>query len=207
MLIFIKFDFVKKDDNDTIVNHTYYDNSKSSIVMDVTTKRVLYQNNIHERMLPASTTKILTCITAIEHYQLDDFVVINSDVLKTEGSSIYLEVGDVISIKDLLYGLMLCSGNDAANALALHYSGNMQDFIFLMNETAKKIGMNDTSFANPIGKDDENNYSTSSDIAKLLKYALKMAGITPQISPARPLTTKITISSNQFGILSPKYCK
>lgn len=174
MLIFIKFDFVKKDDNDTIVNHTYYDNSKSSIVMDVTTKRVLYQNNIHERMLPASTTKILTCITAIEHYQLDDFVVINSDVLKTEGSSIYLEVGDVISIKDLLYGLMLCSGNDAANALALHYSGNMQDFIFLMNETAKKIGMYDSTFENPHGLDTTTkNYTTTYDMALLMSYAMK----------------------------------
>lgn len=174
VLIFIKFDFVKKDDNDTIVNHTYYDNSKSSIVMDVTTKRVLYQNNIHERMLPASTTKILTCITAIEHYQLDDFVVINSDVLKTEGSSIYLEVGDVISIKDLLYGLMLCSGNDAANALALHYSGNLQDFIFLMNETAKKIGMYDSTFENPHGLDTTTkNYTTTYDMALLMSYAMK----------------------------------
>ena len=117
---------------------------------------------------------ILTCITAIEHYQLDDFVVINSEVLKTEGSSIYLEVGDVISIKDLLYGLMLCSGNDAANALALHYSGNMQDFIFLMNETAKKIGMHNSTFENPHGLDTTTkNYTTTYDMALLMSYVMK----------------------------------
>lgn len=81
----MKFDFEKTDSMDIITTTNYYDNSKSSIVMDVTTKRVLYQNNIHERMLPASTTKILTCITAIEHYQLVIFVVINSRSFKDRG--------------------------------------------------------------------------------------------------------------------------
>ncbi len=174
LIFFYKTDLLAKESNDVFSSTTYYDNAKSSIVMDLNSRRVLYENNSHERMLPASTTKILTCITAIEHYQLDDYVVIDKEVLKTEGSSIYLEVGDVISVNDLLFGLMLCSGNDAANALALHYSGKLSDFVFLMNETAKKIGMTNSTFENPHGLDvDTKNYTTTYDMALLMSYAMK----------------------------------
>ena len=95
----------------------------------------------------------MTCITCIENYNLNDIIVVSNLVNQCEGSSIYLKVGDVITVKDLLYGLMLCSGNDAAIVLAYHLSGNVSDFIYLMNRTAKKIGMNDSTFENPSGLD------------------------------------------------------
>ena len=163
---------IKTNDENVEVS-AIYDNSASSIVMDKITKRVLYKNNINERMLPASTTKILTCITALELYNLDDVVIVTKEMLMVDGSSIYLEVGDVITILDLLYGLMLCSGNDAALALAYHYSGNDKDFIYEMNKLAKKIGMKNSTFENPHGLDEyTKNYTTVYDMALLMSYAL-----------------------------------
>ncbi len=161
--------------NNILASSNIYDNSASSIVMDTKNNEVLYQNNIHKRMLPASTTKILTCITAIENLDLERNVYITYDYIKeAEGSSVYLEVGDVINIKDLLYGLMLCSGNDAAEVIAYSYSGIKNDFIYLMNETAKKIGMTNSTFENPHGLDSKSkNYTTTYDMGLLMSYALK----------------------------------
>lgn len=171
--MFINQLFVDKTDDNYTTSYVY-DNSVSSIVMDTKTKRVLYENNINKRMLPASTTKILTCITALELYELDDFVVVTKEMISVEGSRIYLEVGDVISVQDLLYGLMLCSGNDAANALAYHYSGKCEDFIFRMNELAKKIGMKSSTFENPHGLDSSTkNLTTTYDMALLMSYAIQ----------------------------------
>lgn len=153
---------------------TVTDYSESSIVLDKNTKRILYENNIHKKMLPASTTKILTCITALENYNLDDLILVTKDMLNVDGSSIYLEIGDVISVKDLLYGLMLCSGNDAASALSFHYSGNPNDFIYLMNQVAKKINMKNSIFENPHGLDSTSkNITTVYDMALLMSYALE----------------------------------
>lgn len=165
---------ITEANNDVNVSINFSDSSVSSIAMDRRTKRVLYENNIHKRMLPASTTKIMTALVAIKYYDLDDFVVITNDMINVEGSRIYLEVGDVISVKDLLYGLMLRSGNDAAMALAYHYSGTFSDFIYLMNETAKEIGMKDTTFENPHGLDSSSkNYISVYDMALLMSTALE----------------------------------
>lgn len=156
------------------VNKNIYDNSQSSIVMNMKNNEILYQNNINQKMLPASTTKILTCITAIENYDLNDLVVVDKKSLNVEGSKIYLEDGDVISINDLLYGLMLCSGNDAANIIANHLSGISDDFIVLMNNLKDKIGMKSSLFNNPHGLDSENkNITTVYDMALLMSYAMK----------------------------------
>lgn len=147
--------------------------AKSYIAMETNTHRVLSASNEKARMLPASITKILTCITCIENYNLNDIIVVSDLVNQCEGSSIYLKVGDVITVKDLLYGLMLCSGNDAATVLAYHLSGNVSDFIYLMNRTAKKIGMNDSTFENPSGLDTTTkNYTTAYDMALLMSYAM-----------------------------------
>ncbi len=171
-VVVITIKFIPKSKDIDVVK-TINDYSESSIVLDKNTKRILYENNIHKKMLPASTTKILTCITVIENYNLDDLVLITKDMLNVDGSSIYLEIGDVISVKDLLYGLMLCSGNDAASALSYHYSGNQDDFIYLMNELAKKIGMKNSIFENPHGLDSTSkNYTTVYDMALLMSYAL-----------------------------------
>lgn len=148
--------------------------AKSYIAIETNTNRVLSAKNERLRMLPASITKILTCITCIENYNLDDIIVVSNIINQSEGSSIYLKVGDVITVKDLLYGLMLCSGNDAAVVLANHLSGDVSDFVYLMNKTAKKIGMYDSTFENPSGLDSTTkNYTTAYDMGILMSYAMK----------------------------------
>ena len=136
---------------------------------------LLYSKNDTKKTSIASLTKMMTTLVAIEEIDdLDEIVTIKErDFDGTVGySKAGFKVGDKVTYRDLLYGIILPSGADAVNAVVNNTLG-YDKFIKKMNETAKKIGMNDTSYANPVGKDDENNYSTSSDLAKLLKYALK----------------------------------
>ena len=136
---------------------------------------LLYSKNDTKKTSIASLTKMMTTLVAIEEINdLDEIVTIKErDFEVTVGySKAGFKVGDKVTYRDLLYGIILPSGADAVNAVVNNTLG-YDKFIKKMNETAKKIGMNDTSYANPVGKDDENNYSTSSDLAKLLKYALK----------------------------------
>ncbi len=136
---------------------------------------LLYSKNDTKKTSIASLTKMMTTLVAIEEIDnLDKIVTIKErDFEGTVGySKAGFKVGDKITYRDLLYGIILPSGADAVNAVVNNTLG-YDKFIKKMNETAKKIGMNDTSYANPVGKDDENNYSTSNDLAKLLKYALK----------------------------------
>ena len=136
---------------------------------------LLYSKNDTKKTSIASLTKMMTTLVAIEEINdLDEIVTIKErDFDGTVGySKAGFKVGDKVTYRDLLYGIILPSGADAVNAVVNNTLG-YDKFIKKMNETAKKIGMNDTSYANPVGKDDENNYSTSSDLAKLLKYALK----------------------------------
>lgn len=151
-----------------------YVNAKSYIVLDTTSKRVLEGNNIHKRILPASTTKILTCLTVLNYFDINNYVVITNEMLNTVGSKIYLEVGDIISIKDLLYGLMLNSGNDASTTLAISLAGSIDNFVYLMNEECKRIGMFNSTFENPSGLDESTkNYTTAYDMSLLMKAALE----------------------------------
>lgn len=136
---------------------------------------LLYSKNDTKKTSIASLTKMMTTLVAIEEINdLDEIVTIKEkDFEGTVGySKAGFKVGDKVTYRDLLYGIILPSGADAVNAVVNNTLG-YDKFIKKMNETAKKIGMNDTSYANPVGKDDENNYSTSNDLAKLLKYALK----------------------------------
>lgn len=136
---------------------------------------LLYSKNDTKKTSIASLTKMMTTLVAIEEIDnLDKIVTIKErDFEGTVGySKAGFKVGDKVTYRDLLYGIILPSGADAVNAVVNNALG-YDKFIKKMNETAKKIGMNDTSYANPVGKDDENNYSTSNDLAKLLKYALK----------------------------------
>lgn len=136
---------------------------------------LLYRKNDTKKTSIASLTKMMTTLVAIEEIDnLDKIVTIKErDFEGTVGySKAGFKVGDKVTYRDLLYGIILPSGADAVNAVVNNTLG-YDKFIKKMNETAKKIGMNDTSYANPVGKDDENNYSTSNDLAKLLKYALK----------------------------------
>lgn len=148
--------------------------SESCIVMNLDTKEIYFQKNCHKIMLPASLTKVLTTITALEYMDLNQYYFIKRDYLLIEGSKIYLEENDYIKGIDLLYGIMLRSGNDASNVLAYNYGKTYNDFIIKMNEVSKKIGMNSSIFLNPTGLDEINqNYTTSYDLALLMSYAMQ----------------------------------
>ena len=150
------------------------DTARSSIVMDLDSGRVLYENNADERRLIASITKIMTCIVALENGNLEKQIKVSDEVLKMYGTSIYLEVGEKMKLIDLLYGLMLRSGNDASVVIAKAVAGSEDAFVKMMNDKAKEIGMTNTTFSNPHGLDEETkNYSTARDMAKLSRYAYK----------------------------------
>ncbi len=148
-------------------------NNSSEIIMEVNTKRILHQSNAYEKKYMASTTKILTAIVIIENCNLSDEVTVTSKSVGIEGSSIYLEAGEKLSVKDLLYGLMLRSGNDCAETLALYCSGSIEDFAVLMNNKAKEIGANNSNFVNPHGLHDDNHYTTAYDLCLISCYAIK----------------------------------
>lgn len=146
----------------------------SAILMDQQSGRVLYEKNAHEKQRIASITKVMTAILAIESKKLEEKTKVSVRAIRATGSSIYLQPNDEVLMKDLLYGLMLRSGNDAAVAIAEHVGGSLEGFVFLMNEKAKEIGMRNTNFANPHGLDDSDfHYSTPYDMALLTKYAMQ----------------------------------
>ncbi|MFC3882773.1 D-alanyl-D-alanine carboxypeptidase family protein [Bacillus songklensis] len=146
--------------------------AQSAILIEQHTGRVLYEKEAHKRLRIASITKIMTAILAIESGKMEDTVTVSNRAVGTEGSSLYLVPNEKIKLKDLVYGLMLRSGNDAAVAIAEYVGGSLDGFVYLMNQKAAEIGMKDTGFANPHGLDDhENHYSTAYDMAILMKYA------------------------------------
>ena len=148
-------------------------NSRAAIVYDRNSGMILYGKNENEKRKMASTTKILTAIITIENSTLSDIVTISSKSAGTGGSRLGLHKDDKISVADLLYGLMLCSGNDAAVALAEHISGSVENFAILMNQKACKIGLNSSHFVTPHGLDNEEHYTTAYELALLTNYALK----------------------------------
>jgi len=149
--------------------------ASSYIVMDQDSGRVLESHNSDSRRLIASITKIMTAVVAIEYGNIEDDVEIGNEIITSYGSGVYISIGEELTLDDLLYGLMLRSGNDAALAIAHHVGGSIENFVFLMNEMADKIGMVNTSFVNPSGleeRDGSGNYSTVLDMAKLTQYAM-----------------------------------
>lgn len=149
--------------------------ANSYVLMDMDTGRVIESKNKDIPMLIASITKIMTCILAIENGNLDEIVKVDDSILKSYGSGVYISVGEEIKLIDLLYGLMLRSGNDAALMISTHISGSEEEFVKLMNQKAKEIGMKNTIFYNSSGLDNttRGNLSTSYDMALLTKYAMK----------------------------------
>ena len=143
------------------------------VLMESHTKRVLYEKNAHIQRPVASISKIMTAIIAIENVNLDDYVVVSKEATEQIGSSLYLRLGEEITIRDLLYGLMLRSGNDAAYLIAEYVGGNIDNFVYLMNEKAKELGLRNSTFENPSGLDeDSKNISTAYDMALITKYAM-----------------------------------
>jgi len=145
----------------------------AAIVIDSNNGQVLYEKNSRQHMYPASTTKILTAIIALEKGNLSDQVRISSNACNIEGSAIGLQEGERISMEDLLYALMLNSGNDTAVAIAEHVGGSVSGFVDLMNKKAAEIGAVDSHFNNPNGLPDSNHYSSAYDLAVIARYAMK----------------------------------
>jgi len=148
--------------------------ARAMCTMDVATGRVLFARNADEPMGMASTTKVVTALTVLENCQdLDTKVRVADAAIGIEGSSIYLQKGEQLTVRELLYGLMLRSGNDAAVALALAVAPSMEAFVELMNQTARKYGATKTHFMNPHGLDHQEHYTTARDLAKLSAVALQ----------------------------------
>lgn len=153
----------------------FFITSENVILYNMNDDKILYSKNADEIVEIASLTKMMTALVTIENTSdlTKEITITEKDFEGTTGySKAGFKVGDKVTYEDLLYGILLPSGADAVNA-AVNNTLGYKKFIAIMNETAKKIGMNNTNFSNPIGKDDKNNYSTASDIAKLLKYSLK----------------------------------
>ena len=151
------------------------DNSASSaILLHADTGEVLYQKNADAQMLIASTTKLMTALVVLENCALDEKVEIKPEYTAVEGSSMYLMAGETLTVGDLLYGMLLVSGNDAAHALACHCAGSIEGFAALMNEKAAELGLKNSSFKNPHGLDAEGHYSSAADLAKIMQAAMAL---------------------------------
>jgi serine-type D-Ala-D-Ala carboxypeptidase (penicillin-binding protein 5/6) len=146
----------------------------SAVLMDQESGRVLYEKGAHEKKRIASITKIMTAVLAIESGKLEKMVKVSPKATKAEGSSVYLKPNEKIKLEDLVYGLMLRSGNDTAEAIAEYVGGSLDGFVYLMNQKAGEIGMANTHFANPHGLDNfENHFSSAYDMALLTRYAMQ----------------------------------
>lgn len=147
--------------------------AKSAILICGDSGEVIFEQNADERLSMASTTKIMTGLLLCENGNLEKTVIATDEMLRVEGSSMGLLPGDTVSLHDLLYGLMLASGNDAANVIAYTLGKTPKGFVKMMNEKAKLLGLNNTNFVTPSGLDSEEHYTTARDMAKLTAYALQ----------------------------------
>lgn len=192
ILIIISFSFVNVCAQDFEIS------AENVILYNLNDNTILYEKNSDEKVSIASITKIMTSIVALENIDdLNDYVTITlKDFNGTVGySKAGFNIGDKVTYEDLLYGILLPSGAEAVNAIVNNTLG-YDEFIKAMNDTAKKIGLENTSFENPIGKDNENNYSTAKDVAKMLKYALKNSNF------KKIFTTKEYVTTNGINLNS-----
>ena len=143
------------------------------ILLDAQTGRVLFERNADAKSLIASTTKIMTCLIVCQQCNVLDRVRIPKEAVGIEGSSMYLQEGEILTVQELLYGLMLHSGNDAAVALAIYCGGTVEGFAEMMNDKAHMLGLKNTHFVNPHGLDAPGHYSTAGDLATLAAYAME----------------------------------
>lgn len=146
----------------------------AACVMDADSGRILYSINENDKHLIASTTKVMTALVVLNYAKLDSIVTAGEEILDAYGSSIYLKLQEKMTVEDMLYGLTMRSGNDAALTLAVHTAGSVEGFVKLMNDMALMIGMHDTTFSNPHGLDEETqNISTVKDMCLLMREAMK----------------------------------
>ena len=184
-------------------------NTNKYILMDMDTNRIILGENINEVRSVASISKIMTAILAIESNKLNDLVTIGDEIDSSYGSGIYIKKGEVLTLKDLVYGLMLRSGNDASYAIAKYVGKTVDNFVKLMNEKAKSLGMDNTEFNNPNGLDEEKgNYSSCYDMALLTSYAMKNK-IYKEITKTKKYNVKTNMNTyswtNKNKLLNYKY--
>lgn len=149
------------------------ESAASYCVIDVVTGRVLYEKDAYTKRGMASTTKIMTALVALERANPNDIATVSNNASRTEGSSLYLKAGEKMTISDLVYGLMLNSGNDAAVVLAEHIGGDVETFAGMMNDMAREIGADSTHFKNPNGLHDDDHYTTAYDLALITRRAMQ----------------------------------
>ena len=166
LLVFIPFYCVLAEDTPVI-------NSRFAIVIDRKTHSILYGKDEFNKVKMASTTKIMTATVVLEHCNLNETITVSKKASNTGGSRLGIKEGDKISVNDMLYGLMLCSGNDAAVALAEHVGGSIDGFANMMNQKAHELGLNNSHFVTPHGLDKDDHYTTAYELAILTDYALK----------------------------------
>ena len=181
---------------------TDYSSAKAMCVMESSSKRVLKSKNMSAKLAMASTTKIMTAITALENCpDLDQVFEISPKAVGVPGTSLYLRKGEKFSTRQLLYGLMLVSGNDASVAIGEHVSGSLEEFVKLMNQTAIKIGATNSHFDNTHGLDSKTHYTTAYDLALITSYAMQNDTFKEIVSTKN---TKITNSDGKTRYLKNK---
>ena len=196
--------------------------AKGAIVGEMTTNEIVFEQNADERLYPASTTKIMTAILALEYGNLNDIVTVSGNAVKSlenSGSSVMLKEGEQMNMLNMITYLLVASGNDAANALAEHISGSIPAFVELMNNKAKELGCTNTNFVNAHGLHDENHYTTARDLLKIAQYAMKNEKIVASMQKSTiktPVTNKhktqttlgntnlLTSSYKQVGLIGGK---
>ncbi len=146
--------------------------AEAALLMDYYSGEILFQLEAEKRRAPASTTKVMTAILALEYGRLEEEVTISSQAARVSGSSIWLSEGEVLTLEQLIWGLLLNSGNDAAHAIAEHLAGSVEDFALMMNEKARELGAYNTSFKNPHGLPQEGHLTTALDLALITRYAM-----------------------------------
>ncbi|WP_449241407.1 D-alanyl-D-alanine carboxypeptidase family protein [Desulfoscipio gibsoniae] len=146
---------------------------EAALLMDSDTGQILYKKNVDQRMYPASTTKIMTTLLALENSSLDDMVTVSKRAVEIGGSRVGLQPGEQLPLKHLLYILMLSSANDAGIAIAEHVGGSVENFADMMNKRARELGARNTNFVNPHGMPDDNHYTTARDLALIGRHAMQ----------------------------------
>jgi len=181
------------------INAISLTSAKAMCVLEKDSGKVLYSKNMDMQLANASTTKIATAITVIQNCSdLDEVITVNDSAVGIEGTSIYLRKKEQISVRDLLYGLMLRSGNDSATALAYHVGGDMATFVNMMNDMAINAGAKNTHFNNPHGLDEINHYTTAYDLAKISAYALNNPIFKEIVSTKQHVIEKTNMSDTRY---------
>ena len=181
--------------------------AKAALLLELNSNTIIYQQNMNERLYPASLTKVMTCLLALEHGNLDDVLTVSETALSgldIYGSSADLVVGEEINLRDLLYCIMLSSANEACNVVAEYVSGSIDDFVALMNQKAEELGCTDTHFANTNGLHDDNHYSSAYDLCQITRKALQNNSFW-EISTATTYTVPATNLSDERRLVTTNY--